>query len=190
MLARALAWVVAVPLGVVGAGSVVHEGQRYRQHRLETARAHAVLDEWAQAVAVVLTRVAVRPDAAATVQAREDTQSRSLRGVVMPDGWSLRPDGRTVTVLFSGADGPGDRPCGADYAARAVTSTTGVVVVLRQTSPAYWRQVGDLVALDGRFDACPAIAVARTVDVRLDAPLGGRTVLDVVTGRPLPRFPA
>ena len=53
ILARTLAWVVAVPLGLVGAGAVVQQGQTYRQHRLEDDRAHAVLVDWAQAVTSV-----------------------------------------------------------------------------------------------------------------------------------------
>ena len=136
---------------------------------------------------VVVTRVAVRPDAAAAVPPREDTQARSLRRLLLPDGWALQPDGRTLRIGFGGADGPGSSPCGADYAGRAVESATGVVVLVRQTSPSYWRQVGRLL-VGPRSYACPAIAVSRTLDVRLDTPLGDRTVLDVFTGTPLRRW--
>lgn len=317
LLARVAAWVVAVPVGLVGAGYVVQQGQTYRQHRLEDDRAHTVLTDWAVAVTkrpadrgrrfapvgdltgqdgdwepgsadddkqallagmvegrlptgqgpgiaagvvrwadgvtatlpllsaaqgldavrqsvpastcpdcrplvavgavlglaeidtdsgratvpvwrytiegtgVVVTRVAIRPEAAATAAAREDTQSRSLRGVVFLDGWAPGPDARTITVGFSGADGPGSSPCGADYAGRAVESPAGVVLLVRQTSPSYWRQVGRIAAalVGGPASySCPAYAVSRTVDVRLDAPLGDRTVLDVFTGTPLRRW--
>jgi hypothetical protein len=74
--------------------------------------------------------------------------------------------GMTLTVSFVGAPDTGDKPCGADYAAEALESDTGVVVIVyehRNTQPA----------------ACSAVGALRTAQVTLAKPLGNRTLLDL-----------
>jgi hypothetical protein len=82
-------------------------------------------------------------------------------------------DGKQLTVSFSGAADPGGKPCGADYTAEAVESSTAVVVIVIEHSnvtPAF----------------CLLEAATRTATVQLAAPLGDRTVLEVKEGLPVP----
>jgi hypothetical protein len=81
--------------------------------------------------------------------------------------------GRFLTVTFTGAPGPGDQGCGADYTAEAVESSTAVVVIVTEHPHA-------------RFESCTAVGAVRAADVELAAPLGERAVLEVKEGLPVP----
>jgi hypothetical protein len=82
-------------------------------------------------------------------------------------------DGRTLTL------GESSVPCFGTVAPVAFHDATRVVLLLR------WTTTSDLDA------TCPGpIALASTLDVRLDAPLGTRTLVDGVTGHVLPRIDA
>ena len=85
--------------------------------------------------------------------------------------------GRQLTVAFTGAPDPGDRPCGADYTAQAVESSSAVVVIVIEHP-------------HGPGETCPMVGATRTTSVELAAPLGARAVLDVVEGLPVPVVPA
>lgn len=82
-------------------------------------------------------------------------------------------DGTQLTVAFPGAPATGDKPCGADYTAEAVESPNAVVVIVHGHAHA----IGEV---------CLLVGAQRTAAVDLDAPLGDRTVLDVVWGLPVP----
>jgi hypothetical protein len=162
-----VAVLVALPVGLLGLGLAVQGGQTWWQTRLENDRAHTLLARWTPS---------------GQVPALAD-DPRSLRRSVDVEGWSVGADGRTLTLLFAGADGPAaESGCGADYAGRAVETSTGVVPVVRQTTPSFWTQVRRF----GEVSFCPAIAVSRSVQVTLDAPLADRAVLSLRTGVPVP----
>ena len=84
--------------------------------------------------------------------------------------------GRQLTVTFTGAPDPGDRPCGADYSAQAVESASAVVVIVIEHPHA-------------PGETCTMVGASRTTTVDLAAPLGERAVLDVVQGIPVPVVP-
>jgi hypothetical protein len=79
---------------------------------------------------------------------------------------------RQLTVAFTGAPGPGDQRCGADYTAEAVESDTAIVVIVIEHPY-------------GVVEACTAVGARRTADVELAAPLGDRAVLEVKQGLPV-----
>lgn len=95
-----------------------------------------------------------------------------------PEGVSIdlaagAPGSRKLTVSFIGAEKQGDEPCGADYTAEAVESDLAVVViVIERANPT---ETG-----------CRDVGKTRTATVTLDAPLGGRAVLEVRQGLPVP----
>ena len=93
-------------------------------------------------------------------------------------------DGKQLTVTFVGAPDPGDKPCGADYTAEAVESSTAVVVIVIEhhnanlaTSPSFSPTA---------HAGCRLVGARRTAAVQLAAPLGDRAVLEVKEGLPVP----
>lgn len=93
--------------------------------------------------------------------------------------FELGSGGRTLTLSFTGKpDQPG--ACGGDYRAKAFESDLAVVVTVFEVPREPARQ--DV--------ACPAIATIRTLDVRLDAALGDRTVLSLADGRVVDQGPS
>ncbi len=88
------------------------------------------------------------------------------------DAATATAGGRELTVGFGGAPLAGDRACGADYTAEAVESSLAVVVIVTA-------HPNPLPA------ACALIGAPRTAVVRLAAPLGERTVLEVTQGLPI-----
>ena len=87
---------------------------------------------------------------------------------------SLTAPSLTGTVL--GAWPSGDQPCGADYAAEALESVTAVVLVVHEV-----RHLNR-----APHAACNLAVVQRLVTATLHQPLGDRTVLDGVSGQPVP----
>ena len=106
--------------------------------------------------------------------------------VVAPDegGWGLglaidsasgTVDGSELTVAFVGAPDPGNMPCGEDYTAEAVESDLAVVVIVTRHPH---------VAPFG--EACSLVGARRTASATMADPLGGRVVLDLQQGTPVP----
>lgn len=98
-----------------------------------------------------------------------------------PDGISIESavgseDARLLEVVFSGAVKTAEEPCGADYTAEAVESDLAVVVIVVEHR-------------NGEPGGCRLPARTRTAEVRLDAVLGKRTVLEVRQGLPIPLLP-
>lgn len=86
---------------------------------------------------------------------------------------SGRPDGREISVAFTGSPAPASQLCGADYTGEAVESTLAVVViVVEHPSP---------IPVP-----CTTVGARRTATVELASPLGERAVLEVQEGRPVP----
>jgi hypothetical protein len=81
----------------------------------------------------------------------------------------LGPDGRSLTVEFTGA-AAGTGPCTADYTLEVATSATAVAVSVQEHA----HNTGSGVA-------CPAIGYPRHVTTVLSVPLGARVVVDAST---------
>lgn len=80
-------------------------------------------------------------------------------------GGNLSPDGRTLTIgLVSGPDTPG--PCGVDLAASVAESASAVAVAVASK------------AHGGPDTICNLVGYPRKVTVHLQAPLGGRVLVD------------
>src|SRR5262245_34987175 len=85
-----------------------------------------------------------------------------------PEGISIEsatttPDGRQLTVSFTGAPLPASQPCGADYTAEAVESANAVAVIV-------------LARYHAAGETCFAVGAVRTAIVDLTQPLRGRAV--------------
>ena len=120
--------------------------------------------------AVRVTRVAIA-DPITVVPPPWDTSDPPV-GVAI-DSASGTVGGRELTVAFVGAPLPADQACGEDYTAEAVESDLAVVVIVTRHPHA-------------GFGACSAVGAPRTASVELAAPLGGRAVLEVQQGLPVP----
>jgi hypothetical protein len=82
------------------------------------------------------------------------------------DSATIDSTGLVLTVHFVGAEGAGDKPCGADYTVEAVESDNGVVAIVyehRNPLPV----------------PCDAVGYFRTAAVTLAKPLGNRTLIDL-----------
>jgi hypothetical protein len=84
------------------------------------------------------------------------------------NGARLGPDGRTLTVEFTGAQS-GTGPCTAGYRLQLAESSTAVAVAVRGQAHG-----GDV--------PCSAVGYPRQATAVLSAPLGGRVVVDAVSG--------
>ncbi|HEY1168739.1 MAG TPA: hypothetical protein VGE81_07200, partial [Candidatus Limnocylindrales bacterium] len=122
-----------------------------------------------QGTAVMVTQVAIA-DRVTVVPPPWDPNDPPV-GISI-DSATAAAGGRQLTVSFTGAPGPGDRPCGADYTAEAVESQTAVVVIVTEHT-------------NGLPVPCSAVGAIRTAAVELSAPLGERTVLEVREGLPV-----
>ncbi len=83
---------------------------------------------------------------------------------------SVAADGRTLTYVFYASPG-GPSPCGVDYAGRLAESRAAVVISVAEAPRAS-------LSSGSTGQACPALAVKRTVTVRLAEPLGNRVLLN------------
>ena len=138
---------------------------------IETSRGPATAPVWeltVQGTAVRITRDAIAN--AAIVVAPAWNAGEPSVGLAI-DAASGTAGGRELTVSFTGAPLPGDRPCGEDYTARAVESDLAVVVIVTRHPHL-------------TFGACTTEGAIRSATAELAAPLGERAVLDVVQGRP------
>ena len=141
---------------------------------VETSTGPAEVPMWVFGVrgsAVRVTRVAV--DKGVTIDPPPWNAADPPVGLSIDEAIGA-PDSRTIEVRFTGAVDPGDKPCGADYAAETVESDLAIVVIVKETRNI---QAGD---------ECDAVGRTRTVEVRLDGRLGERAVLEVRQGLPVP----
>lgn len=140
---------------------------------VETATGPAEVPVWVFSVegsAVRITRVAV--DKGVTVD------PPPWNAADPPVGISIElaigsPESRTIEVQFSGAVEDGDKPCGADYVAETVESELAIVVIVEPRP-------------NPDSGGCRLVGRTRTLEVRLDGPLGERAVLEVRQGLPVP----
>ena len=91
-------------------------------------------------------------------------------------------DSRRLEIGFIGAGEDGTQSCGADYEAEAVESAIAVVVIITSSNRL------DPEALPTGI-GCTLEGHTRTAEVRLEAPLGDRAVLEVREGLPVPVHP-
>lgn len=140
-----------------------------------TSRGLATAPAWEfslQGTAVHLTRIAIAARANVTVTPPPWDPNNAPVGLSI-DSASGKVGGTELTVSFVGAPEPASKPCGADYAAEAVESSSAVVIIItshRNPFPG----------------ACTLIGATRTAPVKLAAPLGDRAVLEVKEGLPVP----
>jgi hypothetical protein len=94
--------------------------------------------------------------------------------------WGLRIDsaigtigGLELTASLTGARDGADKPCGEDYTAEAVESDLAVVIIVTAHS-------------NPSAGGCLLVGAVRSATAALARPLGDRTVLDVMEGRPVP----
>jgi hypothetical protein len=140
---------------------------------IETSRGPATAPVWeftVQGTAVRVTRVAIA-NPITVVPPPWDPNNPPV-GLAI-DSASGTVGGRQLTVAFVGAPLPGDQACGEDYSAESVESDLAVVVIVTRHPHA-------------AFGACSAVGAPRTATVELAAPLGGRAVLEVQQGLPVP----
>ncbi len=140
---------------------------------IQTSRGPAVAPVWeftVQGTAVRVTRVAIA-NAVSVVPPTWDGNDPPV-GLAI-EAARATVGGRELTVSFTGAPLPGDQPCGEDYAAGAVESDLAVVVIVTRHPHV-------------TLGACTADGATRSATAELAAPLGGRAVLDVVQGLPVP----
>jgi hypothetical protein len=140
---------------------------------IETSRGSAIAPVWELSVEgteVTVTRVAIA-DAISLVLPPWNAMDPPV-GLAIESA-SGKVSGRELTVAFTGAPKPGDQPCGEDYTAEAVESDLAVVVIVTRHPHV---TVG----------ACTSLGAQRTATLTLAAPLGGRAVLEVQQGSPVP----
>jgi len=155
------------PLAVTGA--------RLSTVDIQTSRGQATVPAWEytlRGTAVKITYPAAEPGAAVTVSPPPWDSMNPPAGMSIERA-AVSIDGRRLTVTFTGAPGPRDKPCGADYTARAIESANAVVVLI------------DAIR-HGTGESCTAIGATRTAEVTLATPLGQRAVLEVRQGLPVP----
>jgi hypothetical protein len=140
---------------------------------VDTSRGTAEVPVWVYSLrgtAVRATRVAV--DGSVTVDPPPWNADDPPEGISI--NWARgAADSRDLVVGFIGSGGDATKPCGAEYTAEAVESELAVVVIVheeRNPTPG----------------TCTAEGHARTAELRLDARLGNRVVLEVKQGLPVP----
>jgi hypothetical protein len=137
---------------------------------IQTSRGPATAPIWqftVQGTDVKVTRVAI---ANPVVVAPDEIGSQLGLAI---DSASASVGGTELTVAFTGAPDPGDKPCGEDYSAEAVESDLAVVVIVTRHP-------------HGTMGACSAVGARRTATAALAAPFGDRVVLDLQQGTPVP----
>jgi hypothetical protein len=149
-------------------------GAQLMTSTVKTSRGPAKAPVWSFTIAgtaVQVTRLAVAGPVVVNQPARDPNNAFIGLGV---DSATASAGGRDLTVSFTGAPGPGSQPCGADYTAETVESSTAVVVIV--TEHPHWSLIPE---------ACTAVGAERTAVATMAAPLGDRTVLEVGQGQPV-----
>jgi hypothetical protein len=103
-------------------------------------------------------------------------RARSASGNPFVANAQLGRDGRTLTVRFTGA-ASGTGPCSASYSATQAASQAAIAVAVKEHER-------DATAL------CAAVGYPRQVTVVLEAPLGGRVLVDAASGVAVTVVPA
>src|SRR5439155_1221965 len=139
-----------------------------------TSRGTAVAPAWEFALlgtTVRMTRIAVAASDRITVAPPPWDANNPPIGISIESA-SGSVGGMELTVTFIGAPDPGDKPCGADYAAEAVESAVAVVVIV--------------IPHENRTSlGCTSVGARRTAIAALAEPLGERAVLEVREGLPV-----
>jgi len=136
---------------------------------VETTRGDATVPAWRFTFAESRVQLLVAAAEAAQVSPAPLDQAA---GMPIMDA-SIAPDGRTLTARLIGSGGSSKAPCGADYFGYVVESANAVgVVIVGRSYP-------------GRV-VCTMEGHMREVTVRLAAPLGGRSVLELERGTAVP----
>ena len=142
---------------------------------IQTTRGRATVPAWEytlRGTKVKITYLAAEPGAAVTVSPPPWDSMNPPFGMSIEMA-TVSADGRRLTVTFTGSPGTRDKPCGADYTARAIESSNAVVVLVSEIR-------------HGLNETCNAIGATRTAEATLDSPLGERAVLEVRQGLPVP----
>jgi hypothetical protein len=141
---------------------------------IQTSRGTAVAPAWEFAIVgtkVRMTRIAVAASDRVTVVPPPWDANNPPTGISIESA-SGSVGGTELTVTFTGAPDPADKPCGADYAAEAVESAVAVVVIV--------------ISHENRTSlGCTLVGARRTAIAALAEPLGERVVLEVRGGLPV-----
>ena len=150
-------------------------GARLSTATVQTSRGLATAPAWEftlDGTQVRVTRIAVAAGGGIAVQPPPWDANNPPTGLRI-DSATGTIGGLELTVSFIGAPDGADKPCGADYEAEAVESDLAVVIMVTARSN----------AIPG---ACTAVGAVRNATVALARPLGDRTVLEAMEGRPVP----
>ncbi|MFG3690592.1 hypothetical protein [Micromonospora sp. NPDC047740] len=156
-----------VPLEVTGA--------RLTTARIQTTHGPATVPAWEytlKGTAARVTRVAVASSATVKVTPPSWDPYNAPAGLAIESA-TTTTNSRQLTVTFTGAPSPGNKPCGADYSAEAIESANAVVVIVIEHPHA-------------AGETCPDMGARRTTTVDLAQSLGERAVLEVQQGLPVP----
>ncbi|WP_203721930.1 hypothetical protein [Paractinoplanes abujensis] len=157
-------------------------GARLSTMRVMTTRGEATVPAWEYTLAETKMRVlraAVDGGTPVQVDPPDGNPDDIPNGAVAE---AARADGLRLTVKFTGSREGAGEPCGADYTAEAVESERAVAVLIQERP--YSGPPPSVAA--GTTHACLAIGYLRTAAVTLSEPLGGRAVLEVQQGQPVP----
>ena len=150
-------------------------GARLSTATVQTSRGPATAPAWEFSLAgthVKLTRIAIAAGDGPAVQLPPWDANNPSAGVRI-DSATRTADGRQLTAWFTGAPDGAEKPCGEDYTAEAVESDLAVVIIVTAHS-------------NPSPGGCTLVGAVRTATAALARPLGDRTVLDVIEGRPVP----
>jgi len=143
--------------------------------QIQTSRGLTTVRAWdftLRGTAVHVTHVAVSAGAKVSLTPPTWNPNDPPVGLAI-DSASGKVGGSQLAVTFVGAPDPGSKPCGADYDAQAVESSTAVVIIVIEHRNSLDR-------------ACWLVGATRSATVQLAAPLGDRAVLEVLEGLPVP----
>jgi hypothetical protein len=167
--ARALAELQATEgQGCPDCNPLVITGATLTSAKIDTSRGPATVPVWQfslQGTTVRVTRAAISPGGPVHVSPPEWNPDDPPIGLSV--SWAFgHAGGRALMVGFDGDS------CGTDYTAEAVESPSAIVVIIVEHPSS---------ATCGR-----GVGMNRTATAQLAAPLGGRTVLEVREGLPVP----
>ncbi|MBL7257543.1 hypothetical protein [Paractinoplanes lichenicola] len=157
-------------------------GARLGTMRVMTTRGEATVPAWEYTLAQTKMRI-LRAAVDSGTPVQVDPPAGNPDDI--PHGAAAeaaRPDGLRLTVKFTGSREGADKPCGADYTAEAVESERAVAVLIQERP--YDGPPPSVPA--GSTHACMLVGYMRTVTVTLSEPLGGRAVIEVQQGQPVP----
>ena len=150
-------------------------GARLSTAAVQTSRGPATAPAWEFSLAgtrVKVTRIAIAVGDGPAVQPPPWDANNPPWGPRIDSATGMI-GGLELTASFTGAPDSADKPCGEDYAAEAVESDLAVVIIVTAHS-------------NPSPGACSLVGAVRTATAALARPLGDRTVLDVMEGRPVP----